>query len=137
MFINTKGVVPMSLTCVGNVWRHFVSYRGTSSSVGFLVSRKTLSPFRSSFWKVAVKNANAVQSVLPCSKSDVNTAHVTCTTGTGRPSCLSEAGCSIPGSHINQNPRWIQRPIYTPIFCLLYTSPSPRDLSTSRMPSSA
>ena len=25
----------------------------------------------------------------------------------------------------------------TPWFCLLYTSPSPRDLSTSRMPSSA
>ena len=25
----------------------------------------------------------------------------------------------------------------TPITCLLYTSPSPRDLSTSRMPSSA
>ena len=24
-----------------------------------------------------------------------------------------------------------------PMFCLLYTSPSPRDLSTSRMPSSA
>ena len=24
-----------------------------------------------------------------------------------------------------------------PVFCLLYTSPSPRDLSTSRMPSSA
>ena len=24
-----------------------------------------------------------------------------------------------------------------PLFCLLYTSPSPRDLSTSRMPSSA
>ena len=26
---------------------------------------------------------------------------------------------------------------YKPILCLLYTSPSPRDLSTSRMPSSA
>ena len=26
---------------------------------------------------------------------------------------------------------------YDPKFCLLYTSPSPRDLSTSRMPSSA
>ena len=26
---------------------------------------------------------------------------------------------------------------YCPQFCLLYTSPSPRDLSTSRMPSSA
>ena len=27
--------------------------------------------------------------------------------------------------------------IYSPLGCLLYTSPSPRDLSTSRMPSSA
>ena len=30
--------------------------------------------------------------------------------------------------------RWRQTQVY---FCLLYTSPSPRDLSTSRMPSSA
>ena len=34
-------------------------------------------------------------------------------------SCLSKAGLSVPEA------------------CLLYTSPSPRDLSTSRMPSSA
>ena len=27
--------------------------------------------------------------------------------------------------------------VHSPYFCLLYTSPSPRDLSTSRMPSSA
>ena len=27
--------------------------------------------------------------------------------------------------------------VYSPFPCLLYTSPSPRDLSTSRMPSSA
>ena len=31
--------------------------------------------------------------------------------------------------------RWIHNPEFPP--CLLYTSPSPRDLSTSRMPSSA
>ena len=31
----------------------------------------------------------------------------------------------------------IRRPDGNDIFCLLYTSPSPRDLSTSRMPSSA
>ena len=30
-----------------------------------------------------------------------------------------------------------QRVMYTRLSCLLYTSPSPRDLSTSRMPSSA
>ena len=29
----------------------------------------------------------------------------------------------------------VENPVYKP--CLLYTSPSPRDLSTSRMPSSA
>ena len=34
--------------------------------------------------------------------------------------------------HVLENPRW-----YTSYTCLLYTSPSPRDLSTSRMPSSA
>ena len=32
---------------------------------------------------------------------------------------------------------WIKNSIYQCYVCLLYTSPSPRDLSTSRMPSSA
>ena len=35
---------------------------------------------------------------------------------------------------IQEEKPWKQNPNY---FCLLYTSPSPRDLSTSRMPSSA
>jgi len=34
-------------------------------------------------------------------------------------------------------PRWEKTPIDQIRTCLLYTSPSPRDLSTSRMPSSA
>ena len=34
-------------------------------------------------------------------------------------------------------PRWTRRTIANWFICLLYTSPSPRDLSTSRMPSSA
>ena len=33
--------------------------------------------------------------------------------------------------------RWPVNRAETPWYCLLYTSPSPRDLSTSRMPSSA
>ena len=33
--------------------------------------------------------------------------------------------------------RMSKMPTYLPGCCLLYTSPSPRDLSTSRMPSSA
>ena len=33
--------------------------------------------------------------------------------------------------------RWLKEPEASASFCLLYTSPSPRDLSTSRMPSSA
>ena len=38
---------------------------------------------------------------------------------------------------IDQVHEWQNRPV-DPIYpCLLYTSPSPRDLSTSRMPSSA
>ena len=34
-------------------------------------------------------------------------------------------------------PEWSQRRLRDLLTCLLYTSPSPRDLSTSRMPSSA
>ena len=40
--------------------------------------------------------------------------------------------CSYCHSHAHGHPLYD-----TPITCLLYTSPSPRDLSTSRMPSSA
>ena len=36
--------------------------------------------------------------------------------------------------NVGKKYRWTDRLIWT---CLLYTSPSPRDLSTSRMPSSA
>ena len=45
----------------------------------------------------------------------------------------------IPGFHVN-NVALIAlslSPVAVAIGCLLYTSPSPRDLSTSRMPSSA
>ena len=57
-----------------------------------------------------------VQQVLP-------TARPTLTlTATIRPSGAVGAGMATPT---------------TPSTCLLYTSPSPRDLSTSRMPSSA
>eukprot|EP00829_Urostomides_striatus_P000598 TRINITY_DN10676_c0_g1_i1.p1 TRINITY_DN10676_c0_g1~~TRINITY_DN10676_c0_g1_i1.p1 ORF type:complete len:101 (-),score=51.41 TRINITY_DN10676_c0_g1_i1:7-282(-) len=39
---------------------------------------------------------------------------------------------------INNQSNWMKRtPIAQAIICLLYTSPSPRDLSTARMPSSA
>mgnify|MGYP003316575619 FL=1 len=42
---------------------------------------------------------------------------------------------SIGGIHDRP---WFERPVFGKVrFCLLYTSPSPRDLSTSRMPSSA
>ena len=45
-------------------------------------------------------------------------------------------------TELNQNIRQLDDPIATDTLkwvraCLLYTSPSPRDLSTSRMPSSA
>ena len=36
-----------------------------------------------------------------------------------------------------KRPSWRGRAVAGPLCCLLYTSPSPRDLSTSRMPSSA
>ena len=39
--------------------------------------------------------------------------------------------------HALRDSRKAQRPLSLYVHCLLYTSPSPRDLSTSRMPSSA
>ena len=54
------------------------------------------------------------------------TALVTYETGTGAPeqdAWFDEFGTGVQGE-------WVK-------ICLLYTSPSPRDLSTSRMPSSA
>ena len=39
---------------------------------------------------------------------------------------------------VNLQTAWLSPPVaLSAYFCLLYTSPSPRDLSTSRMPSSA
>ena len=54
-------------------------------------------------------------------------------------------GFRMPAEWEPQNSVWIAWPynrsdwpgLYQFIPCLLYTSPSPRDLSTSRMPSSA
>ena len=46
------------------------------------------------------------------------------------PELLDENGVARKANHILY-------PAYQQKFCLLYTSPSPRDLSTSRMPSSA
>ena len=47
-------------------------------------------------------------------------------------SLLKGAGISV-----RQSERGYRPVISLPNYCLLYTSPSPRDLSTSRMPSSA
>ena len=38
---------------------------------------------------------------------------------------------------VDKHPGWNEYDFRDLLFCLLYTSPSPRDLSTSRMPSSA
>ena len=38
---------------------------------------------------------------------------------------------------LSSSPHWLASIGALPMYCLLYTSPSPRDLSTSRMPSSA
>ena len=51
---------------------------------------------------------------------------------------VTEARCAIISSMIDQPLRYFNRPVcIETLSCLLYTSPSPRDLSTSRMPSSA
>ena len=43
---------------------------------------------------------------------------------------------ALPGSAMSGGPK-SYTDLVLPVSCLLYTSPSPRDLSTSRMPSSA
>ena len=48
---------------------------------------------------------------------------------------LKEMGCLF--KQIKENEKFIKIKILNENYCLLYTSPSPRDLSTSRMPSSA
>ena len=53
------------------------------------------------------------------SSSDCSDGEVCCDTGDGSPSCVSADSCGEC------------------VFCLLYTSPSPRDRTRSRMPSSA
>ena len=50
--------------------------------------------------------------------------------------CLSQGiYCSVDGTEVTSEFQKFLDQHYMP--CLLYTSPSPRDLSTSRMPSSA
>ena len=47
-------------------------------------------------------------------------------------------GAQIDNVDLSENlPDEIISEIYNALFCLLYTSPSPRDISGSRMPSSA
>ena len=41
------------------------------------------------------------------------------------------------GPSFDSDVKYVYKKINLPLNCLLYTSPSPRDLSTSRMPSSA
>ena len=52
-------------------------------------------------------------------------------------SCLYSAGCTDPSAINYDQCAAIDDGSCVYISCLLYTSPSPRDLSTSRMPSSA
>ena len=44
---------------------------------------------------------------------------------------------NVPGKDDSPDDTGVETVTTTPWTCLLYTSPSPRDLSTSRMPSSA
>ena len=56
-------------------------------------------------------------------------------TGLVEPGCVAVlVGGSAPRVEVFARPRDHKAELWT---CLLYTSPSPRDLSTSRMPSSA
>ena len=53
------------------------------------------------------------------------------------PAALALAACALVGAATVHASTYPSKPIKLIIPCLLYTSPSPRDLSTSRMPSSA
>ena len=57
------------------------------------------------------------------------------TAGKGHKGQKARSGAPRPGFEGGQMPLYRRLPKRG--FCLLYTSPSPRDLSTSRMPSSA
>ena len=50
---------------------------------------------------------------------------------------FDQVGVKYTDHMAQDNEIFIDVPQYNPYSCLLYTSPSPRDLSTSRMPSSA
>ena len=50
---------------------------------------------------------------------------------------IISVSCSYPGANADVIENQITEPLEQNINCLLYTSPSPRDRSVSRMPSSA
>ena len=69
-----------------------------------------------------IENQRETDTKHPCISNRVNAPR--------KPRNLSKVICSYSIPHV-----WLEK--VTPNTCLLYTSPSPRDLSTSRMPSSA
>eukprot|EP00657_Telonema_sp_P-1_P011273 TRINITY_DN624_c0_g1_i7.p1 TRINITY_DN624_c0_g1~~TRINITY_DN624_c0_g1_i7.p1 ORF type:complete len:105 (+),score=46.03 TRINITY_DN624_c0_g1_i7:79-393(+) len=71
-----------------------------------------------------------------CEQRELNYEHGTRNRPPRRRLLLGHAGPDpqAPGRH--HNPRWLYRR-HGPQPCLLYTSPSPRDRTRSRMPSSA
>ena len=73
--------------------------------------------------------------------SVTNTGNVTLTNVTVSDPLVTVIGGPIPILNVGQTDNVTFTGVYTltlnDINCLLYTSPSPRDLSTSRMPSSA
>ena len=73
--------------------------------------------------------ANWINAIFNFVKDDLGFIHVTRAFAGGVEALLDVTANLMYGKN-----RW---PKVGPIPCLLYTSPSPRDLSTSRMPSSA
>ena len=61
------------------------------------------------------------------------------TDGSGKVRTIQAALNSLPAEAAKPRTVYIKNGVYNEkvFICLLYTSPSPRDLSTSRMPSSA
>eukprot|EP00831_Metopus_contortus_P028907 TRINITY_DN23893_c0_g1_i3.p1 TRINITY_DN23893_c0_g1~~TRINITY_DN23893_c0_g1_i3.p1 ORF type:complete len:118 (+),score=24.74 TRINITY_DN23893_c0_g1_i3:126-479(+) len=110
------------------------STQGVSSAASDVYKRQELEPQKVN---VLARNNSIDHPVL----SSPRAPHMTsCRRYNIKTNRFEDIPVSVPFSHNNNgNEESIRNPTLSPQGrnCLLYTSPSPRDLSTSRMPSSA
>ena len=130
-------------------------YLGAAASLGLLALTKTdafvpssLTPVRC----ISSRSTSTIQSIQPANKAILKHRQHQTTTQNRRTKIITRMADS---GDLFDSTRYTEAAFATlaalpfcaesysatavdaPMFCLLYTSPSPRDLSTSRMPSSA